>query len=49
MRRIKRRILWDSEDSVCVSCCGVELMCCLERLEVDDAKGRHRHIEVDGC
>lgn len=47
MRRIRRRILWEREDSVVVSC-GVEGVCGLERLEGVDEKGRCRHVDVAG-
>jgi hypothetical protein len=46
MRRMRRRILWDREGSVWVSC-SAELLCSLERLEEGvDEKGRCRYIDV---
>lgn len=44
MRRMRRRILWDSEESVCCGDSGVWLY-----LEDVDEKGRWRHIDVVGC
>lgn len=47
MRRIRRRILCEREDSVVVSCV-VEGVCGLGRLDGVDEKGRQRHVDVDG-
>lgn len=46
MRRMRRRIVWDREESFC---CGVECTGCLDSMEEVDEKGRCRHSEVVNC